>query len=113
MDRTGWDEVAFAGLECDWWLAVDVIFHQAFEDIDDLFAGMRVSGSGYAGVDVNADLEGFVAGDTEVVSLKIGAPDGGVLWHDRGLWGCCRGLLCCDGAGDSEYCQSDYSDSAE
>ena len=102
MDRAGRDEVDVAGLERHWWLAIDLVLHPAFEDIDDLFARMRVPGGCYAGVDVNAHLDGFAPWGAEVVSLKIGASDGrlrrlrcdGWLRCDRRLR--CGGRLRCD-----------------
>src|SRR6185295_20055083 len=42
MNRSGWNEEHVAGLQRDRWLVLDLIFERAFEDINDLFAGMRV-----------------------------------------------------------------------
>src|ERR1700754_147900 len=104
MDRTGRNEVDLAGLEYDWRLAIDLVFHQAFEDIDDLFARMRVPGGRHAGVYVNAHLDGLASGGSEVLLLKIGAADRrlGLTWR----------LLRQSGGGDGESCQSDCGDSA-
>jgi hypothetical protein len=44
VDRSGWDEQDVAGLERHRRLARNLILHQAFEDMDDLFARMRVLG---------------------------------------------------------------------
>src|SRR4029453_7311130 len=56
MDRSGRNEEDIAGLERHRRLVADLIFERAFEDIDDLFAGMRVLAERHARGEVDADL---------------------------------------------------------
>src|SRR4249919_2385691 len=75
VDRSGWDEEDVAGLERHWRLALDLILQRALEDIDDLFARMRVLAEGRSRVEVNAYLEGLASGDAEIVPLQVRALD--------------------------------------
>jgi hypothetical protein len=74
-DRSGWDEEDVAGLERHWRLALDLILQRALEDIDDLFARMRVLAEGRSRIEVNAYLEGLASGDAEIVPLQVRALD--------------------------------------
>jgi hypothetical protein len=49
VDRSGRNEQDLAGFERHWSLALDLVFQQAFDDVDDLFAGMAVRGNATPG----------------------------------------------------------------
>ena len=75
MDRSGWNEEHVSGLQRDRRLVLDLIFERAFEDIDNLFAGMRVLAKRHAGGEIDADLDGLASGRAEVVPLQVGSRD--------------------------------------
>src|SRR5712671_7437184 len=79
MDGSGRDEEHVAGLERHRRLSLDLIFQRAGEDIDDLFARMRVVAEGHSRVEVDAYLDGLASGDTEIVPLQVGTLDSGLL----------------------------------
>jgi hypothetical protein len=56
VDRSGGDERHIAGLERYRRLALDLIFDRALDDIDDLFARMRVLAERRSAVEVDARL---------------------------------------------------------
>ena len=79
VDRSGRDEQDVAGLERHRRLALDLILQRAFEDIDDLFARMRVPGERHSRREVDAHLDDLASGDAEIVPLEIGALDSRLL----------------------------------
>src|SRR6266702_2669010 len=66
VDRSGRDEQDVAGLERHRRLALDLILQRAFEDIDDLFARMRVLGRRISRFDLDARLDDLAAGDAQI-----------------------------------------------
>src|SRR5215213_8517863 len=79
VDRAGRDEQEVAGLERHRRLALDLILQRAFEDIDDLFARMRVLAERRSRVEVDAHLDDLASGNAEIVPLKLGALDSRLL----------------------------------
>src|SRR6266850_87332 len=71
MGRVGRNEQDVAGLERDRRLVADLILERAFEDINDLFAGMRMLAERHAGGEVDADLDGLATGRAEIVPLQV------------------------------------------
>src|SRR2546426_2523312 len=66
VDRSGRDEEDLAGLERPRRLALDLILQRALEDIDDLFARMRVLGEEHSRVYVDTRLDDLASGDAEI-----------------------------------------------
>src|SRR6266446_4144288 len=67
VDRSGRDEQDVAGLERHRRLAFDLILQRAFEDIDDLFAGMPVPGRRHSRVKLDARLDDLASGGAEIM----------------------------------------------
>jgi hypothetical protein len=67
------DEEDVARLERHRRLAFELILHLSFEHVDNLLAGVPMLRGGFPGVDVDARLNHLASGETEVVSLQIGA----------------------------------------
>src|SRR5262245_40385888 len=65
MDRSGRYEQHVARFERHRRLALDLILERAFEDVDDLFAGMRVPRGGFSGRDLDDRLDGLASEDTQ------------------------------------------------
>jgi hypothetical protein len=98
MGRSGGDEEHVAGLERHRRVVLDLIFERALDDIDDLFARMRMLGEGDARLDVDAHLDDFASGNAEILPLQIGALD--LRWlGQRGVW---RQGACSDQGGGRE-----------
>src|SRR5262249_52326833 len=53
--------------------AVQLVLQLPFEHIDDLLAGMAVSGRGLTWIYINAHLDDLAAGGAEIVPLQVGA----------------------------------------
>src|SRR5262249_159915 len=63
--------------------ALDLMFKRPFEDIDDLLAGMRVSDGRGIRRQLDARLDDLMAGDAEILTLKVGPSDPvGLLLHN-------------------------------
>src|SRR5262245_65980303 len=73
VDGSRWDEQNVAGLEGYRRLALERVFPRAFEDIDDLFARMRVPRSRRARRELDAHLDNLASGDAEIVALEFDA----------------------------------------
>ena len=83
MDRPGRNEQDVASRERHRRRALDLIHQRAFEDIDDLFARMRVPGGRQSRRDVDAHLDDLASGDAEIVPLEIGARESRLLLRRR------------------------------
>jgi hypothetical protein len=79
VDRAGRDEQHVAGLERHRRLALDLVLQRALDDIDDLFARMRMVGESHSGVEVDAHLDRLASGRAEIVPLQIGPLDSALL----------------------------------
>jgi hypothetical protein len=79
VDRPGRDEQDVAGLERHRRLALHLILQRAFEDIDDLFARMRVLGGRIARFELDARLDDLASGDAQIAPLEIGALESRLL----------------------------------
>src|SRR6185295_3784761 len=79
MRRVGGNEEDVSGLERDRRLVADLILKRAFEDVDDLFAGVGVLAERHAGREVDAYLDGLASGCTEIVPLQVGSRDPALL----------------------------------
>ena len=73
VDRSGRNEQDLARLERHRRLALDLILQQAFYDIDDLFARMRMLRGYISRIEVDAHLNNLASGGAEIVPLKIGS----------------------------------------
>src|SRR5712692_8440730 len=73
VDGSCRDEQDVTGLDRPRRLALDLIFERAFEDIDDLFAAMRVPGGDISRVEVNAHRTDLASGNAEIVELQVGS----------------------------------------
>src|SRR5262245_14605776 len=69
VDRSGRDEQDVAGLERHRRLALDLVLHRTFKDVDDLLARMRVPGERYARGELDAHLDDLASRDAEIVPL--------------------------------------------
>src|SRR5690349_20588538 len=72
MRRSGRDEQYVAGLDRHR-LAADLVFEGALDNVDDLFARMRVHRRDVSGVKVDAYLEDLASGHAEIVALQVSA----------------------------------------
>ena len=75
VDRSGRDEQDSPALSVTGGLPSSWYSSDAFEDIDDLLARMRVLGGQPAGREIDAHLDDLASGDAEIVPLEIGALD--------------------------------------
>jgi hypothetical protein len=60
-------------------VSFELILERPLEDVDDLFAGMRVLGRRCIGGDVDAVLNDLASGSAETLPLEIGSGDPGYL----------------------------------
>src|SRR5260370_4200404 len=79
VDRSGGNEENIAGLERHRRLVLDLILERACEDIDDLFARMRMLAERHAGRKIDAHLDGLASGGAEIVPLQVGTLDARLL----------------------------------
>jgi hypothetical protein len=79
VDRSGRNEQDLAGLEGHRRLALHRVFPRTFEDIDDLFARMRVLGKRHSRREFDTHLDDLASRDAEIVPLEIGALDSRLL----------------------------------
>jgi hypothetical protein len=79
VDRSGRDEQDVAGFEGYRRLALHRVFPRAFEDVDDLFARMRVPGGRRSRRELDDRLDDLASGDAQVVPLEIDAPGSHLL----------------------------------
>src|SRR6185312_2389911 len=75
VDRSGRNEQDLTGLEGHRRFALHRVFPRTFEDIDDLFAWMRVLGKRHSRREFDTHLDDLASRDTEIVPLEIGALD--------------------------------------
>src|SRR5262249_29449612 len=83
VDRSGRDEQDVAGLKRHRRPALDLIFQQAFDDINDLFARMPVPAERHSRGEIYAHLDDLASRGAEIVSLEIGALDARLLRRRR------------------------------
>jgi hypothetical protein len=83
VDRSSRDEQDVSGLERHRRFAVELILQDPFDDIDNLFAGMRVSWSHNSGGKPDEHLDHLAPGDAQIVPLEIGALDVSQLLRPR------------------------------
>src|SRR5215207_826102 len=72
VDRSGRDEQDVARLDrrC---FAADLILQRALNDVDDLFARMRVPWGDVSRVEIDAYLDDLASGNGEIVALQVGS----------------------------------------
>src|SRR5215831_669391 len=81
VDRSGRDGQGVTGIARPGRLALNLILQRPFEDVDDLFARMRVPDGWCFGADVDALLDDLAPGDAEIVLLQLGAPQSRCLLY--------------------------------
>src|SRR5215472_263364 len=69
---SGRDEQDVAGLDPRQ-LAADLVLQRAFDDIDDLFARMRMHRGDISRVEVDAHLDDLASGSAEIMALQVGS----------------------------------------
>ena len=80
VDLSGRDEEDIARLERHRRLSLDLVLQRRpFENIDDLFTGMRVPGGRHPRVEFDDRLNDLASGDAEIVPLEIDASDSCLL----------------------------------
>src|SRR5262249_39589390 len=77
--RSGRDEQHVASLERYGLLGLELIFDEAFDDVDDFFPGVLMLGECRSGGDINANLDDLASRHAEIVLLQIGALDSRLL----------------------------------
>jgi hypothetical protein len=73
MDRASWNKEDIACPERYRRLSLDLILKRAFQDVDDLFARMRMSAESRSRLEVDAHLDGFASSRSKVVPLQVGS----------------------------------------
>ena len=83
MNCAGRDEKYLARVQRDGRAAVDLIHERSLDDINDLFAGMRVIPKRDAGCELDTRLNHLAAGNAQIMPLQIFALDAGLLRLDE------------------------------
>src|SRR5215510_13831106 len=72
MGRSGRDEQHIAGLDRHR-LAANLVLERAFDNVDNLFARMRMHRGDISGIEIDAHLDDLASGCAEIVALQVGA----------------------------------------